>query len=104
ALFTRIFLNPVNWLRLFSPYFDRSDLAAEYYDKHVFDGGTFGDIANRKGPMILINATDMITGIRLAFNQDIFDAILFGCVKIPCSSGRGRFVCRADTPHADHPS
>ena len=75
ALIRRVFLNPVNWARLFSPYFDRSDLAAEYYNKHVFDGGTFGDIADRKGPMILINATDMITGIRLAFNQDGFDVI-----------------------------
>jgi NTE family protein len=28
-----IFLNPVNWFRLSSPLFDRSDLAAEYYDK-----------------------------------------------------------------------
>jgi len=83
ALSTRIFLNPVNWVRLFSPFFDRSDLAAEYYDTHVFDGGTFGDIASRKGPMILINATDMITGIRLAFNQDVFDVICSDVSNLP---------------------
>jgi NTE family protein len=75
ALFTRTVLNPVNWIRLFSPYFDRSDLAAEYYDKHVFENSTFSDIAASKGPMILINATDMITGIRLPFTQDLFDVI-----------------------------
>ena len=83
ALIRRVFLNPVNWARLFSPYFDRSDLAAEYYNKNVFDGGTFGDIADRKGPMILINATDMITGIRLAFNQDSFDVICSDVSKFP---------------------
>ncbi len=71
----RIFLNPYNWARLFSPTFDRSDLAAEYYDKYIFEGGTFGDIAKRKGPMVLINGTDMITGIRMAFIQDAFDVI-----------------------------
>ncbi len=75
AIVRRIFLNPFNWLRLFSPAFDRSDLAAEYYDKHIFEGGTFGDIARRKGPIIIINGTDMITGIRMGFNQDAFDVI-----------------------------
>ena len=50
ALIARIFLNPINWYRLLSPTFDRSDLAAEYYNKHIFEGGTFGDIAKRKGP------------------------------------------------------
>jgi NTE family protein len=83
ALIRRVFLNPINWFRLFSPYFDRSDLAAEYYNKHVFDSGAFRDIADRKGPMILINATDMITGIRLAFNQDSFDVICSDVSKFP---------------------
>lgn len=68
-------LNPVNLGRLFSPYYDRSDLAAEYYDKHVFDGKTFGDIMARKGPMIVINATDMTHGTRVSFTQDSFDVI-----------------------------
>jgi NTE family protein len=73
ALTVRTFLNPMNWFRLSSTYFDRSDLAAEYYDKHVFEGATFGDLAARKGPMIMMNATDMTHGIRVGFNQDAFD-------------------------------
>ncbi|MBP1697574.1 MAG: Patatin, partial [Deltaproteobacteria bacterium] len=40
GLTARTFLNPINWFRLSSTYFDRSDLAAEYYDKHVFEGKT----------------------------------------------------------------
>jgi NTE family protein len=71
----RIFLDPLNWVRLFSPYFDRSDLAAEYYEKDIFDGGTLGDIEARKGPMIIINATDMTYGIRVGFTQDFFDVL-----------------------------
>jgi NTE family protein len=74
-LSSQIFFNPANWTRLFSPYFDRSDLAAEYYDKNVFEGATFADLAGRSGPMILINATDMVYGTRVAFNQDAFDII-----------------------------
>jgi len=83
ALITRIFFNPINWVRLLSPYFDRSDLAAEYYDKYVFESGTFGDIASRKGPMIIINATDMTYGIRVGFTQDIFDIICSDLLNFP---------------------
>jgi NTE family protein len=83
ALVKRIFFNPVNWVRLLSPFFDRSDLAAEYYDEHVFESGTFGDIASRKGPMIIINATDMTYGIRVGFTQDVFDVICSDVLKFP---------------------
>lgn len=85
ALMVQTFLNPYNWVRLLSPTFDRSDLAAEYYDKHIFEGKTFGDIAERKGPMILVNATDMITGIRMAFQQDVFDVLCSDVSKFPVS-------------------
>ena len=37
ALLVRNFLNPINAIRLYSPWFDRSDVAAEYYDKYVFE-------------------------------------------------------------------
>jgi NTE family protein len=75
ALTRRTLFNPINWVRLYSDTFDRSDLAAEYYDKHVFEGKTFGDIAARKGPFIMMNATDMTHGLRIGFNQDAFDLI-----------------------------
>ena len=75
ALEARVFLNPINWFRLASPYFARSDLAAEYYDEHVFERKTFGDFLKRKGPIVLINATDMSKGTRLTFHQVFFDAL-----------------------------
>ncbi len=75
GLFSRIFFNPYNWARLGSGYFDRSDLAAEYYDKEVFEGATFGDMMKRKGAMVFINATDMVHGTRVSFTQDTFDLI-----------------------------
>lgn len=75
--------NPVNWAKLGSPYFDRSDLAAEYYDRHVFNGGTFGDIMAHGGPMIVINATDMTHGTRFSFTQDAFDVICADLSRFP---------------------
>ena len=77
------FLNPVNWFRLSSPLFDRSDIAAEYYDKNVFDGKTYGDMLKQKGPLILINATDMSLGIRVTFHQTLFNGICSDLSKFP---------------------
>jgi len=75
TLILRALLNVANWVRLFSATFARSDLAAEYYDKHIFEGGTFGDIAVRKGPFIIMNATEMTHGTRIGFTQEAFDVI-----------------------------
>ena len=75
GLILRALLNVANWVRLFSATFARSDLAAEYYDKHIFEGGTFGDIAARKGPFIILTATDMTHGTRVGFTQETFDLI-----------------------------
>ena len=57
--------------------------AAEYYDKNLFDGKTFGDILARKGPMIVINATDMVHGTRISFVQDAFDTICSDLTSYP---------------------
>jgi NTE family protein len=74
-LLVRTLLYPHNWFRLLSPHFGRSDLAAEYYDKYVFEGGVFADINARKGPLIVINATDMTYGGWFTFTPNIFDVI-----------------------------
>jgi len=83
ALAVRTLFNPINWFRLSSNTFDRSDLAAEYYDEHVFEGGTFGDIAARKGPMIMMNASEMTHGLRVGFSQDAFDVICSDLSRFP---------------------
>lgn len=85
ALFNKTFLNPANWIRLVSPFYSRSDLAAEYYDKNIFEMKTFGDMAELKGPAISINATDMVTGIRISFAQGGFDVICSDLSAYPVS-------------------
>jgi len=74
-LIRSILFNPLNWVKFASPYYARSDLAADYYNKYVFEGKTFADLLARKAPMIVINATDMVHGTRFSFIQDVFDAI-----------------------------
>jgi NTE family protein len=68
-------LSPVNWFRLPSSTFGRSDLFAEIYDETVFDGATFADLKRPGGPFVIINGTDITTGARFSYTQDQFDAI-----------------------------
>lgn len=74
-LISRTFFNPVSWVRLASPGFNMSDLAAEYYDDHIFEKGKLGDMVRRGGPAIVINATDMVSGLRVDFTGEMFDVI-----------------------------
>ncbi len=63
-------LAPWNWFKLWSWWYGRSDLAAEYYGR-MFDDKTFGELP-RERPMIVLNATDISMGARFAFHHDHF--------------------------------
>lgn len=67
-------LSPWNWPRLWTRGFDRIDLAANYYGKHVFDNQTFEALERQnRTPLIVLNATDMSRTSRFEFTQDEFD-------------------------------
>lgn len=78
----RIILNPVNWFRLPSGTFGKSDLFAELYDEMVFDHATFADLKRANGPLVIINGTDITIGARFSFTQDQFDAICGDLSKV----------------------
>ncbi len=79
----RIILNPVNWFRLSSPTFGKSDLFAEVYDETVFNQATFADLKKAGGPFVIINGTDVSSGARFSFTQDQFDAICADLMQVP---------------------
>ncbi|MGD0275222.1 MAG: hypothetical protein ABSB79_04055 [Syntrophales bacterium] len=95
-------LKPINWFRLSSPFFDRSDLASEYYDKYVFEGKTYGDMLKRRGPMILINATDISRGTRVTFHQVFFQCNMLRSFRIPPCQGLCRIIRSAWYPDSDN--
>ncbi len=77
-------LSPWNWPRLWTPGFDRIDLAAKYYDKHVFDNKTFAALQEQnRAPLILLNATDVSRTSRFEFTQDEFDLFCSDLSKYP---------------------
>ncbi len=67
--------SPFNWGKLGSPFYGRSELAANLYDEILFDGATFADLQRGAGPMIVASATDLSSGSRFYFTQKLFDVL-----------------------------
>lgn len=61
----------------------RSDLAADLYEQSLFQGATFADMQRRDGPLIIINATDLSSGVRFSFLQDYFDLLCSDLSSFP---------------------
>lgn len=76
-------LTPWNWALMASPFFERSDMIARYYDRILFEGATFADLAARRGPLVQINATDLATGAPFSFIQDQFDYLCSDLARYP---------------------
>ena len=74
ALLARL-LNPANLMRVASPWFGRIDLAAELYDREIFDAATFARLEQNGRPLVILNATNLGPGRRFDFTQEYFDAI-----------------------------
>lgn len=69
-------LNPWNWCRLTSWWFDRIDLAAELYHETIFEKKTFSDMEARSTrPFVIINATNISMGAQFPFTQSQFDLL-----------------------------
>jgi len=65
-----------NLLRLAQPQFSRGELLAEYFDRELFDGATYSDLARgNMRPYVVINASALATGARFPFTQAQFDLL-----------------------------
>lgn len=77
--------SPASWGKLGSPRYNRSDLAAEYYDEILFEGKTFGDVLARNGPQLNINATEIALGAQFTFDPFQFAMICSDYASYPVS-------------------
>ena len=71
----RKLFNPAYWWHSLFSGLDRTEMAIEYYDSHIFEGKTFADFQLNSGPYVEINATDMGSANRFSFIQVYFDLI-----------------------------
>lgn len=61
--------SPSNWPKLATSAFNRTDLAADYYDKYIFKSKKFSDM-REDVPQIIINTTDVSTGNSFSFTPE----------------------------------
>ena len=65
-----------NLPRLVAPQFSRGEVLAEYFDRELFNGATFADLARgNMRPYVVINAAALATGARFPFTQGQFDLL-----------------------------
>ena len=77
-------LSPKAWVRLAPSLFERSDLAAEYYNQLIFKKKTFADM-RPDAPAIVINATDLSLGQGFSFTGYHFNWICSDLASYPIS-------------------
>jgi NTE family protein len=76
-------LRPRYWLGILGT--DRSQLAARYYDREVFDRATFADLGRPGAPQVILNATDLSTAGRFPFSPLWFGMICSDLGRFPVS-------------------
>ena len=65
--------NPLNWPSLMRDSYNRGDLAARWLDDNLFDHKTFADMSKGELPYVILNASDLNTGMTFSFIQQQFD-------------------------------
>jgi len=66
-------LDPVALTSLTSSDFNRGDLAAEWLTDNLFERKTFADMSPGRLPYVILNASDLNTGLTFSFIQQQFD-------------------------------
>ncbi|MEP6389437.1 MAG: patatin-like phospholipase family protein [Halioglobus sp.] len=64
-------LNPLRWLSGRG----RTEMAVQEYEETVFGNATYADMRRDNAPLILINSTDLSTGVRFSFVQEYFNLL-----------------------------
>lgn len=75
--------NPFNWVRFAATSFDRTELAVRLYDQKIFDHATFADLLAARGPMLAMNATNLVAGSHFTFLQSEFDFLCSDLSSLP---------------------
>jgi NTE family protein len=77
-------LSPRKLYQLGSPWYSRSNVLAERLDV-LYRGRTFGDLRQRRGPDLLVTATDLTTGSTFEFSPEQFALICSDLDSVPLS-------------------
>lgn len=82
----KLLANPLNLARLASGEYNRSDLAAQWYDKELFEQRKFSDLSLGNLPFVIINASDLNNGVTFSFIQQQFDFLCSSMSDYPVAN------------------
>jgi NTE family protein len=77
------YLLPWNWDWLVNPLVGTNDRMTQVYDRLMFHGATFAQLAKRGRPQVSINATDISFGRPFGFLPQTFDVICSDLASVP---------------------
>jgi len=75
-------LNPFHWFGRKG----RTERTIEYYQKNIFHDATFSDLQKPGRPLIVINASDLASGVRFSFLQEYFDFLCSDLGSFPIAN------------------
>jgi NTE family protein len=75
-------LTPTNWFGSKG----RTQRAIEYYQEILFHDATFADMLHPGKPLIIINASDLASGVRFSFLQGYFDLLCSDLLTFPVAN------------------
>jgi NTE family protein len=78
-----MFLKPWNWEWMVNPLYGTNDYMAGVYDRLMFHGATYGDLARRGPPIISVNATDIANEASFAFLGSNFGLLCSDMTSFP---------------------
>lgn len=79
-------LNPANAGSLIRSDYNRGDLAAHWLDDNLFDHRTFSQMSLGHLPFVIINASDINTGLTFSFIQQQFDFLCSNLNNYPVAN------------------
>ncbi len=69
----KMLFNPLKLAKISSPTYNRSDLSSQWLSNNIFENKTFKSMSKGKLPYIIMNASDINTGMTFSFIQQQFD-------------------------------
>jgi NTE family protein len=78
--------NPLNLAKLASANYNRGDMAAKWLNKNIFENKTFKNMSNGDLPYVILNASDLNTGMTFSFIQQQFDYLCSDISNYPVAN------------------
>jgi len=83
---SRMLLNPLNLVRLASGSYNRGDLISGWLNDNIFENKSFRSMSKGNLPYVILNASDLNTGLTFSFIQQQFDFLCSDISNYPVAN------------------